>query len=459
MIDLIGEFNERLNAIVWGPPFMILLVGTGLYLTIRLGFFQFTHFRYIWSETFGRLLRGRQDGHSVGTLSPFQAVSSAMAATIGVGNIAGVATAMALGGPGAVFWMWVVALVGMATKFGEATLGTHFRQVDADGRISGGVFYYIEKGLGPKWKPLAILYASFAGLAAFGIGNMVQANTLAHALESGFAVPNWVAGIVALVLVGMVTLGGIKRIGKTAERLVPFMAIVYVVGALVILALHLDAVPAALGAIFHHAFAPAPAVGGFAGAAVAEAIRYGIARGIFSNEAGLGSASIVYAQSRNQPVGQGMWAIWEVFIDTMVICTMTALVIMVTGALESGATGAELAGNAFSMGLPGAGGYLVLIGLVLFSFTTMLTWNFYGEKSCEYVLGRRSAVPYRLLFLGFIPVGAMIELDLIWAIADTMNGLMAAPNLIALLLLGGVLVALKRKALARGTRGELKREK
>ncbi len=452
MIDLIGEFNQRLNAIVWGPPFMILLVGTGLYLTIRLGFFQFTHFRYIWGETFGRLLRGRQEGHSVGTLSPFQAVSSAMAATIGVGNIAGVATAMALGGPGAVFWMWVVALVGMATKFGEATLGTHFRQVDPDGRISGGVFYYIEKGLGPKWKPLAILYALFAGLAAFGIGNMVQANTLAHALESGFAVPNWVAGIVALVFVGVVTLGGIQRIGKTAERLVPFMAIVYVVGALAILVLHLNAVPAALGAIFHHAFAPAPAAGGFAGAVVAEAIRYGIARGIFSNEAGLGSASIVYAQSRNRPVGQGMWAIWEVFIDTMVICTMTALVIMVTGALETGATGAELAGNAFSKGLPGAGGYMVLIGLVLFSYTTMLTWNFYGEKSCEYVLGRRSAVPYRLLFLGFIPVGAMMDLELIWGIADTLNGLMAAPNLIALLLLAGVLAALKRRALSEALR-------
>ncbi|MCC5834031.1 MAG: sodium:alanine symporter family protein [Opitutales bacterium] len=449
-MEWIEDLNARLNSIVWGPPFMILLVGTGLYLSFRLGFFQFTHFRFIWLQTVGKLCRRETEGSLTGSITPFQAVSSAMAATIGVGNIAGVATAMALGGPGAVFWMWIVALVGMATKFGEATLGTRFRQVDADGRISGGVFYYIEKGLGPRWKPLAMLYALFAALAAFGIGNMVQANTLAHALDTGFNVPRWAAGLGAVLLVGAVTLGGIQRIGKAAERIVPVMAVIYVFGALLILALHFREVPAALWAIVYHAFVPAAAAGGFAGAMVAEAVRYGIARGIFSNEAGLGSASIVYAQSRNTPVGQGMWAIWEVFIDTMVICTMTALVIMVTGALETGTTGAELASMAFTKGLPGAGGYLVLVGLVLFSYTTMLTWNFYGEKSCEYLTGKRSIPFYRVVFLLLIPVGALIELELIWAIADTLNGLMAAPNLIALLALGGVLTTLKRRALKKG---------
>lgn len=446
MVELIESINDRVNAVVWGPPFMILLVGTGLYLTIRLGGFQFTHFRHIGRETVGRLGRRREPGLA-GSISPFQAVSSAMAATIGVGNIAGVATAMALGGPGAVFWMWVVALVGMATKFGEAALGTHFREVDAEGRISGGVFYYIEKGLGPKWKPLAICYAVFAGVAALGIGNMVQANTLAHALDTGFAVPRWFAAAAAVLLVGAVTLGGIQRIGKTAERVVPVMALLYIGGALIIVALHAGAIPAALGSIFHHALSPASAAGGFGGAAVAEAIRYGIARGIFSNEAGLGSASIVYAQSRNTPVGQGMWGIVEVFVDTIIVCTMTALVIMVTGALETGTTGAELAGAAFREGLPGTGGHLVLVALVFFSYTTMLTWNFYGEKSAEYLFGRRSAIPYRVLFLCFIPMGALLELDLIWALADTMNGLMAAPNLLALLLLGGVLAGLKRRAI------------
>ncbi len=440
--------NDWVNSIVWGPPFMVLLVGTGLYLTVRLGFFQFTHFRYIWKQTFGRLIAGRQERRQEGAISPFQAVTSAMAATIGVGNIAGVATAIVLGGPGAVFWMWVVALVGMATKFGEATLGTHFREVDANGRISGGVFYYIEKGLGPNWKPLAICYAFFAGIAVFGIGNMVQANTLAGALESGFQVPTWVSGLVAAVLVGMVTLGGIKRIGKTAEKLVPAMAVIYVAGSLIILGMHIGELPGALATIFREALGPAAFAGGTAGAA----IRFGIARGIFSNEAGLGSASIVYAQSRNTPVGQGMWAIWEVFIDTIVICTMTALVILVTGALETGETGGELASEAFPKGLPGAGGYLVLIGLILFSYTTLLTWSFYGEKSWEYLSKGNATVivAYRLVFISIIPVGAIWSLDMVWGLADTLNGLMAAPNLVALLALGGVLAKLKVDAMKSG---------
>ncbi|QOC22517.1 sodium:alanine symporter family protein [Wenzhouxiangella sp. AB-CW3] len=444
MLDFIIRANDLINGIVWGPPFMILLVGTGVYLTIRLGFFQFRHLIHAWKNSFGEIFR-RSGTKAKGTITPFQAVTSAMAATIGVGNIAGVATAIVMGGPGAVFWMWVVALVGMATKMAEATLGLKYRQVDSDGRVSGGVFYYIEHGLGGNWKWLAVLYAFFAGLAAFGIGNMVQSNTLAQSAEAGFGIPTWITGLVLVVLVGAVTLGGISRIAATAEKIVPIMAVAYLVGSLGILAIHATEIIPALQMIFVHAFQPMSAVGGFAGATVAMAIRYGIARGIFSNEAGLGSASIVHAQARNQPFRQGFWGVWEVFIDTLVVCTMTALVILVTGVLgtvdESGevVTGAVLTSQAFTQGLPGLGGYVVIIAIIFFAYTTMLTWNFYGEKSWEYLFGRRVVLPYRALFLVFVFLGAVGALELIWDIADTFNGLMAAPNLVALILLAGVM--------------------
>ncbi|TVQ95879.1 MAG: sodium:alanine symporter family protein [Spirochaetaceae bacterium] len=438
-MEAIVAFNSWLNGIVWGPPFMVLLIGTGLYLTIRLGFFQFVKLGLSWRQSFGRFFRKTKEEEG-GAISSFQAVSSAMAATIGVGNIAGVATAIALGGPGAVFWMWISALVGMATKFGEAALGVKYREIDAEGNVQGGVMYYIEKGLGSGWKWLAVVYAFLAGIAALGIGNMVQANTMAAALETGFGIPPLATGIGAIILVGLVILGGIKRIGATAAKLVPFMAIVYIIGALVVILTRVSAVPGAFGQIFYHAFNPTAATGGFAGAAVAASIRYGIARGIFSNEAGLGAASIVHAQAKNSPVRQGMWGIWEVFIDTIVVCTMTALVILVTDALPSGATGAALASNAFDTGLPGPGGVIVLFGLALFSYTTMLTWSFYGEKSWEYIFGKKVVLPYRLIFLAFLFVGAVGGLVLIWDVADTLNGLMAAPNLIALLVLAGVLV-------------------
>lgn len=391
-----------------------------------------------------------------GAITSFQAVASAMAATIGVGNIAGVSTAIALGGPGAVFWMWLTALVGMATKFGEASLGVKYREIDPEtGEVSGGVMYYIEKGLGPKWKPLAVIYGLLAGIAAFGIGCMVQANTAAHAFETGFGVPPYISGIVIVVLVALVTLGGIKRIAMTAERIVPFMAVVYIISALIIVVMNVQHLGWAFGQIFYYAFNPAPAAGGFAGAAVAASVRYGIARGIFSNEAGLGAASIVHAQARNTPTRQGMWGIWETFIDTIIVCTMTSLVIILTGAIPTGTTGAELASTAFTKGLPGPGGYLVLIALILFSYTTMLTWNFYGEKSWEYIFGKAVVFPYRLLFLAFLYVGAVGGLVLIWDVADTMNGLMAAPNLIALIVLGGVLAKEKKDYMASGLKDKL----
>src|SRR5690606_6142835 len=330
----------------------------------------------------------------------------------------------------------------------EATLGLKYRRIDEHGRVSGGVFYYIEQGLGARWRWLAILYACLAGIAALGIGNMVQANTMAHAIETGFGVPPWITGIAAMVLVGAVTLGGIRRIAVTAEMIVPTVAMLYVLAALVVLVLNSGQGPAALGRIFADAFTPASAAGGFAGASVWQALRYGMARGIFSNEAGLGSASIVHAQARNTPVGQGLWGIWEVFIDTIVVCTMTALVILTTGAHLTGTTGAELAATAFALGLPGAGGLIVQIALALFAYTTMLTWTFYGEKSWEYVAGERVIVPYRVIFLGFLFLGAIGALEVIWDVADTLNGLMAAPNLIALLALAGVLAREKDAHLA-----------
>lgn len=433
------NFNDWLNGIVWGPPFMILLLGTGLYLTIRLGFFQFTHLGFAWKQTFGRAFGKKKEGD--GAISPTQAVSSAMAATVGVGNIAGVSTALALGGPGAVFWMWMSALVGMATKYGEASLGVKYRDVDPKtGEVSGGVMYYIQNGMGKNWRPLALIYALLAGVAAFGIGCMVQANTMAHALQTGFNVPTWVTGIGAVILVGLVTLGGIRRIAVTAEKIVPTMCLIYVVGALIIIGSNITKVPEVFNLIFYHAFNPTAATGGFVGAAVAQTIRYGIARGIFSNEAGLGAASIVHAQAKNVPARQGMWGIWEVFIDTIIVCTMTALVVLLTGAWHTGQTGAELASTAFSVGLPGPGGLIVLISLVLFAYTTMLTWCFYGEKSWQYIFGKTVVVPYRVIFLGFLYIGAIGGLTTVWDIADTLNGLMAIPNLIALIALAKVLV-------------------
>jgi alanine or glycine:cation symporter, AGCS family len=311
-----------------------------------------------------------------------------------------------------------------------------YRRVDANGEVSGGAFYYIEYGLG--WKSLALVYAALAGLASFGIGNMVQANTMAHAMETGFAIPATLTGIVAVVLVGAVTLGGIKRIGATAERIVPTMAIAYVLASLVVLVLHAAHVPGAIASIIRHAFEPAAAAGGFAGATVIAALRYGVARGIFSNEAGLGSASIAHAQARNTPGRQGLWGIWEVAIDTLLIATMTELVILVTGVLQTGATGAELASQAYTTALPGVGGLIVLLSLVLFSYTTMLTWGFYGEQSFQYLFGRNAVLPYRLAFLVFVYIGAVGGLATVWDFADTLNGLMAIPNLIALIALAGV---------------------
>ncbi|MCC3144502.1 sodium:alanine symporter family protein [Halanaerobium sp. Z-7514] len=439
MLETFLSINDAVNAVVWGPPFLVLLVGTGLYLTIRLDFFQFKHFKLSWDKSFGRYF-SKEVEEEGGVLSSFQAISSAMAATLGVGNIAGVSTAISLGGPGAVFWMWISALVGMATKFGEAQLGVKFREKHGEDDYTGGVMYYIEHGMGGKWKWLAVLYAFFAGIAAFGIGNMVQSNTLAHAAESGFAIPTWITGLAVSFFVGLVILGGIKRIGKVAERLVPIMAIFYFIGGFIIILINISALPGVLADIFANAFSPAAAFGGFAGASVRMAVRFGIARGVFSNEAGLGAASIVHAQAKNKPTRQGMWGIWEVFIDTIVVGSITAFVVLLTGALGTGETGAVLAAEGFTRGLPGPGGYIINISIIIFAYTTMLTWSFYGEESWRYLFGKKIVQPYRVVFVILLFIGAIGALEPIWLLADTLNGLMAAPNLVALIVLAGVIV-------------------
>jgi AGCS family alanine or glycine:cation symporter len=400
------------------------------------------------------LWKGRTAGAGEqGDIAPFDALMTALAATVGTGNIAGVATAIHLGGPGAIFWMWMTALLGMATKYGEAVLAVRFREVDERGDHVGGPMYYIKNGLGDRWAWLALAFACFGTVAAFGIGNTVQANSVADALEASFRVPPWLSGLLMAVLVYAVLIGGIRRIGEVARRLVPFMALTYVGGSLVILAIHVDALPAAFATIVGHAFSGSAAAGGFAGAGVMAAVRFGVARGIFSNEAGLGTAPIAHAAAKTRdPVRQGVVAMLGTFIDTLVICSMTALVIIVTGAWTTGETGAPLSGIAFRTGLPGPGDWLVSFGLILFAFTTLIGWSYYGERCAEYLFGVRVIPVYRVMWVLAIPLGAMANLGLLWLVADVLNGLMAIPNLIALLLLSPVIFEASREYFAAPSR-------
>jgi len=436
----IEDVLNQLSAWVWGPVMLAFLLGVGIYLMFGLKAFP-------WRNTARAfvLLWRTQKTEREGDISPFQALMTSLSATIGTGNIAGVATAIALGGPGAVFWMWMTALFGMATKFAEAVLAVKYRELDEDGRHVGGPMYYIKNGLGERWHWLAVFFALLGSLAAFGIGNMVQANSVADALESLFHVPVWQTGVVLTVLSAAVILGGLSRIAEVASKLVPAMAIAYIVGALVVIMFNIEQVPQAVLLIVSSAFTETAAVGGFAGAAVWAAIRFGVARGIFSNEAGLGSAPIAHAAAKtNNPVQQGMIAMLGTFIDTLMICTMTALVIILTGVWSSGETGAALSTLAFDTGIPGWGGYIVVFGLVVFAFTTILGWSYYGERCAEFLFGVKVIWPYRILWLCAIPVGAMGKLGLIWLIADVMNGLMAIPNLIALCLLSPVIFKMTR---------------
>ncbi|QPZ39179.1 alanine/glycine:cation symporter family protein [Paramicrobacterium chengjingii] len=439
------EGLKFISGIVWGPFVLIpLLIGTGIYLTIRLGGLQFIKL--------GAALRlgilKRKDAGSEGDISQFQALTTALAATVGTGNIVGVATAIAIGGPGALFWMWVTGLVGMASKYTEAYLGVRFRGTDAAGEKSGGPQYYLARGIkGPLGKTLGLMFAIFATIACFGIGNMTQGNSIASNVESSFNVPTWVTGVTLTVLALLVLVGGIKSIGRVTAGFVPIMIIFYVAAALYILIVNVGQLPAALGEVFSQAFTGTSAAGGFAGSAIIIVIQYGTARGLFSNESGLGSAPIAAAAAQtSHPVRQGLVSMTQTFIDTIIVVTMTGLVIVTTGAWkavdpETGEqiSAALMTGEAFTNGLPGEWGHwVVTIALVMFAFSTILGWSYYGERNIERLFGRKAVMPFRIVFSLIVFVGCTVQLGVVWAFSDVMNGLMALPNLLGLLILSGL---------------------
>ncbi len=429
---------NELSAWIWGLPLMILLVGTGLWITIILRGLQF---RKLFHALYLALIKRKEEGDEPGDISHFQALMTALSATVGTGNIAGVATAIAAGGPGALFWMWITGLVGMATKYAEAVLAVKFRIKDKYGTMSGGPMYYISNGLGWRW--LGALFAIFASVAAFGIGNMVQSNSVADAVQATFHIPLYVTGLVLMVATGLVILGGIKSIGRVTGILVPVMIVFYMAGALLIIILKINLLPEAFELIFKEAFTPTAATGGFLGATVMLTIRMGVARGVFSNESGLGSAPIAAAAAvTKHPVTQALVSMTQTFIDTIIVCSMTGLVLILTGTWDSGKNGAELTSFAFSHGLPGQwGNIIVAVGLILFAYSTILGWSYYGEKSIEYLLGEAAVRPYRAVFVIFVGIGAILKLDLVWALADVFNGLMAFPNLVGLLALTPVIIS------------------
>lgn len=438
--DKFMEGNAWLNNLVWGVPMLIMVVGTGLYFTILLKFLQFTKFGRACREIFYKI-RNPGEGDE-GDISPFKALTSAIASTVGVGNIAGVGTAIAFGGPGAIFWMWIVGFVGMITNYAEVTLGVHYRETK-NGAIAGGPMYYLKNGLKAPW--LAVIFSIFGALAALGIGNMVQANTMADVMGDTFSLNPWITAGILVVVVGLVIIGGIKRIANVTGYLVPIMAVFYIIAASIIILININQVPEAFRLIFAHAFRPTSALGGFAGATIMMTMRYGVARGVFSNEAGLGSTPIAHSTARtDHPVRQGVWGLFEVFTDTIILCTMTALAILTSGLWSSGEVGATLTARAFDSALP-FGGLLVTIGVILFAYTTIIVWCYYGEKCAEYLFGSKILLPYRIMWVIFLPVGAIGGLKAIWDVADTLNALMAIPNLIGLVALSGVIIKLTKE--------------
>ena len=461
MIDTIARINGTLNGIVWGLPATVLIFGVGLYLSIRTGFLQFTKFGTVWKNTIGKIFhRTTEAGH--GAVTPFQAVCTALAATVGTGNIAGVAGAIAIGGPGAVFWMWISALLGMVTKYSEVTLAVHYRQKNKHGDWVGGPMYYIENGLGKKWKFLGILFAIFGVFAVFGTGNATQVNTIVASIDTALisfgvmeagstATLNLILGIVITVLVGMILLGGIKRIGHVAERLVPIMALLYVVLGLGIIIVHIDNLPTAFSSIVKGAFNPSAVTGGVVGAAFV-AVQKGVARGIFSNEAGLGTASIAHAGAEvNDPVQQGLFGVFEVFVDTIIICTFTALVILCSGVpiTYGAAAGAELTISGFTSTYGNWITIFTAVAMCCFAFTTILGWGLYGARCSEYLFGEKVIKPFMIIYSLVAIIGATVKLDLLWSIAETFNGMMAIPNLIAVALLSPVVIRLTKEYFTR----------
>ncbi len=468
-----SDIVKSLNDIAWGPWMLLLLVGTGVYMSFRLGFLQFRKFGYAMKNTIGKVFRRQTAGE--GEVTPFQAVTTALAATVGTGNIAGVTGAIAVGGPGAVFWMWISALFGMVTKYSEVVLAIHYRERNALGDYVGGPMYYIKNGLGKNWKWLAALFSMLGALAAFGIGNMTQINTIASSVNTAIdafggntaaftiqiarqsvPVSSVVIGVAVAAMVALVLFGGMKRIGSVAEKLVPFMAVIYIICSLCVVISNFDALGTVFAMIFQGAFSAEAALGGAFGITIMTTIQKGVGRGVFSNEAGLGSSPMAHAaSSETDPVKQGLYGIFEVFMDTIVICTLTALTLLC--GVESGvqitwgqSAGAELISASFATFFGAKlGPLLVAVSISLFALSTILSWSLYGARCCEFILGHRSVKAYQIVFILAVVVGASLELDLVWSIADTLNGFMAIPNLIAVLGLSGVIIKLTREYFAK----------
>ena len=460
MVQWITDVNSAINGVVWGLPMMVLILGVGVYLSVRCGFPQFRHFVHIMKNTAGKAFEKTEKKE--GAVSPFKAMCTALAASIGTGNIAGVSGAIAIGGPGAVFWMWMSALLGMCTKFAEVTLSVNYRQRNAAGDWVGGPMYYITNGLGKSWKWLASVFAVFGALAAFGIGNMTQINTIAGTINTAIAgfVPTteaqqttiaWVVSIICAIICAIVLLGGIQRLADVCSLLVPVMALVYIVASFGVIIMNIGAIPEAFAAIFQGAFAPSSVAGGLAGVGIKTAITKGVGRGIFSNEAGLGSAPIAHAAADvDHPVKQGIYGVFEVFMDTIVVCTMTALVVLLGVGVQNIEYGNDIGANltingfesVYGSGIPAVA---VAICLALFALSTVLTWALYGTRCVEFLFGYKASRVYQIIFCLFACIAGAVELSLAWAIADTLNGLMAIPNLIAVALLSPVVFKLSKE--------------
>ena len=448
-MDSLKTLFDTLGGWVWGPYMLVLLVGTGVYLTVRLMGIQFTLLPFALKQAFTPQKKVEGEKQE-GDISHFGALMTALSATIGTGNIAGVATAVVVGGPGAVFWMWITAIFGMATKYGEGVLAVKYRVQNSKGEMSGGPMYYIERGMRKKW--LAMLFAGFATIASFGIGSSVQSNSVAQSIHASFGIDGWITGVVLTVFTAVVILGGIKSISKVSSVLVPFMAVFYVLGGLIIILLNLDGLMPALQLIFSDAFTGDAVAGG----ALGTVIRYGVARGVFSNEAGMGSAPIAAAAARtDHPVRQALVSMTGTFLDTIVVCSITGIVLVMGNMYMDGETGAALTTHTFDKLLPGPGGWIVTFGLIFFAYSTILGWCYYGEKCATYLFGDKCITPYRVIYVATVMMGTVASLDLVWAAADTFNGLMAIPNLIALLALSGVIIKETKDFKEKRKRGEL----
>lgn len=471
MVDIIAGINDKINGFVWGLPMLVLLVGTGILMTILTKVFQITHIGYWMKHTFGSIFTDKHitkhTGEDDQSISQFQSLCTALAATIGTGNIVGVSSALICGGPGAIFWMWIVAFFGMMTNYSENVLGIYYRRKNEKGEWSGGAMYYLQDGLGAKrgmkqvGTVLAVLFSVFCLLASFGIGNMSQINSIAGNMKAAFHIPNIVTGVVLMVLAGLVILGGIKRIANVTEKLVPFMAIIYIAGAFVVCIVNIRQFGDVFGAIFKGAFAMKAVGGGIVGSGVKLAVTWGMKRGVFSNEAGLGSSVMVHSSSNvKEPVRQGMWGIFEVFADTIVVCSLTAFTVLSSGLVDlnsgevlSSSEGSALVGEAFATVFGAAGPAFIAIAILLFAFSTVLGWSHYGTKAFEYLFGSKATIIYRVIFIVFILGGATMSLDLAWDLSDTFNGLMAIPNLIGVIALSPVVSKITKNYVDRKIKG------